>query len=312
MSSDSERGVDAGNGRFRRRLTRFADDHVVLVMLGGPAAVLLAVFVYPLFWVLYQSLWVTVPGIAPRLDPLYNYGQAVVSSEFFESMWRTLLYAFGSLSLSFAGGLFFALVINRVRPRWLRTTYVTVITFVLAIPVSIVAMLWGAILAGEDSALLNHLLLDLGLIQTPIAYLQIESLALPIVTLVDAWIRMPLATLVFLAGRQAIPGRFYEAARVDGATTLQTFRHVTLPHLRPYMVTVVLLIWTSAFQAFSVIWVMTGGGPIHRTRTVSVLVYEFGILYFNFGWGSALATVLVAITVVLTAAYVRFVMDTRQ
>lgn len=309
MSSDDDLGVDAGRNRFQQWLTRFVDDHVVAVMLGIPTLVLAALFVYPLVWVLYQSLWVSIAGVEARFDPFFNYRHAVVSGAFVKSMGRTLLYAFGSFSLSFTGGLFFALVINRIRPQWLRTSYLTALTSVLAIPVSIVGLLWGAILAEQEAALLNSVLLDLGVIRAPIAYLQIKSLVLPIVVVIDAWIRMPLAMVVFLAGRQAIPVRFYEAALVDGASTLQTFRHVTLPHLRPYMVTVVLLIWATAFQAFSVIWVMTGGGPVNRTQTVAVLLYEFSIIHLNFGWGAALATVLVVITAVLTTCYVTFVME---
>ncbi|MFB6192610.1 MAG: carbohydrate ABC transporter permease [Haloarculaceae archaeon] len=312
MGPNAGTGDDRGDADavpLRERLSRLVDDHVRTVMVGVPLLVLVAVFVYPLLWVLYKSLFVTIPGIPTRIDPLYNYGRVAADSAFYSSMGRTLLYAFGSFTLSFVGGLFFALVLHRVRQQWLRTTYLTVVALVLAIPVSIVAMLWGAILSGEPSALLNGVLIDLGLVREPVAFLRIEPLALPIVILVDAWLRMPLAVLVFLAGRQSIPEYLYEAARIDGATTFQAFRHVTLPRLRPYMATVVLLVWAFAFQAFSVIWVMTDGGPIYATRTVSLYLYEIGILYLDFGRGAAISTVLVAITLVVTAVYVRIFMD---
>jgi len=312
MAPDIEkRGVDAGRGEIRRRFVRFVNDHVVAVMAGVPLLVLSVLFVYPLFWMLYQSMWVTVPGLEPRIDPLYNYGQVLVSSDFRRSTGRTFLYAIGSFSLSFTGGLFFALLINRVRRRWLRTTYLTVLMLVLAIPVSVAALMWGAILAEREAALLNMVLLDLGLVAEPVAYLQLESLALPLVAFIDGWLRMPLATLVFLAGRRAVPPRLYEAARIDGATTLQAFRHVTLPQLRPYVLTVVLLLWASAFQAFSVVWVLTDGGPIHRTRTIALFIYEVGILYLDFGKGAAISASLAVVTVVVTAIYVRRFVNTR-
>jgi ABC-type sugar transport system permease subunit len=260
---------------------------------------------------LYQSMWVTVPGLEPRIDPAYNYGKVLASSDFWGSMRRTVLYAVGSFSVSFTGGLFFALLLNHVRRRWLRTAYLTALTSMLAIPVSVAALMWGALLAAHEAAFLNMVLMDLELVSEPIGYLRIEWLALPLVAFIDGWVRMPLATLVFLVGRRAIPARLYEAARMDGATTVQAFRHVTLPQLRPYVFTVVLLLWASAFQAFSVVWVLTDGGPIHRTRTIALYIYEVGILYLDFGQGAAISASLAAVTVVMTAVYVRRFMDVR-
>lgn len=311
MASDAERGVDAGRGEAWRRLTRFANDHAVAVMVGIPVLVLVVLFAYPLFWMLYQSMWVTVPGLEPRIDPVYNYGKVLASSDFWGSMRRTVLYALGSFSVSFTGGLFFALLLDHVRRRWLRTAYLTVLTSTLAVPVSVAALMWGALLAEHEAALFNMLLMDLGVLSEPVGYLQIGWLALPLVAFIDGWVRMPLATLVFLAGRRAIPVRLYEAARMDGATTFQAFRHVTLPQLRPYVFTVILLLWASAFQAFSVVWVLTDGGPIHRTRTVALYVYEVGILYLDFGQGAAISASLAVITVAVTAVYVRWFMDSR-
>ena len=305
MVADAERRGVARDSGMRQRLARFVDDHVVAVMVGVPVLVLAALFVYPLFWMLYQSMWVTVPGLEPRIDPAYNYGRVLASSDFWESLRRTVLYAVGSFSVSFTGGLFFALLLDHVRRRWLRTVYLAALSSTLAVPVSVAALMWGALLAGHEAAFLNTVLMDLGLVREPVAYLRIEWLALPLVAFIDGWVRMPLATLVFFAGRRAIPVRLYEAARIDGATTFQAFRHVTLPQLRPYVFTVVLLLWASAFQAFSVVWVLTDGGPIHRTRTVALYIYEVGILYLNFGQGSAISASLAVVTVVVTAVYVR-------
>ncbi len=310
MGSDGGREVDTGYDGLRRRLRRIGDDHAVAVMLGIPLLVLLALFVYPLLWMLYQSMWVTVPGLEHRIDPAYNYGRVLTSSDFWGSLRRTVLYSLGSFSVSFTGGLFFALLLNRVRRRRLRAVYLAGLTATLAVPVSIAALTWRTVLADEEAALLNAALMDLGLVTEPIAYLQIGWLALPLVAFIDGWVRMPLALLVFLAGRQGIPARLYEAARIDGATTGQMFRHVTLPQLRPYVATVVLLLWASAFQAFSAVWVLTDGGPIFRTRTIALYVYEVGILYLDFGRGAAVSASLAAITVVVTAVYVRRFIDT--
>jgi len=118
---------------------------------------------------------------------------------------------------------------------------------------------------------------------------------------------MPFAMLVFFAGLQSIPERVYEAARVDGATSFQSFRHVTLPYLRQHAAVVALLTLVFALQAFTVIWVTTGGGPNGQTRTLAPYIYEVGIMQFNFGRGAAISATLVAAATVLTYLYVRSV-----
>lgn len=293
---------------MRRRVSRVINAHLGLVLVGIPTLVILALFIWPVIWVIFQSVWVDYPGIQPRFDPIGNYRQVYIRSRFFASLRRTIVYAFGSLGLSVGSGLVLAIALDHVRRRWVRTAYVTVLTLGWAVPVSILGLIWRWILHDSEAGLLNLVLMDLGVIGAPIAYLQDPELALGIVTLIDAWVRMPMAMIIFLAGLQAIPERMYEAARIDGATTLQRFQHVTLPHLRPYIVTVCLIVWLFAFQAFSVIWVMTGGGPSRSTETISLFIFEVGILQFNFNAGAAISSFLVLVSLVLTALYVRYLL----
>ena len=302
-------GPDAKRGRLRERVSDVVNDHLGIVLVGLPALVLLILFIWPVIWVLYQSLWVDYPGVPARFDPIYNYHQVVIRTRFLESVRRTLFYAFGSLLLSVTSGLVVALALDRVGKRWLRTAYVTVLTFGWALPVSVLALTWRWILHDSSAGLLNQTLIDIGLIHEPIAYLFQADLALLIVTLIDAWVRMPLAMLIFLSGLQTVPNRMYEASRIDGATTLQRFRHVTLPYLRPHFLTVCLIVWLFAFQAFSVIWNMTGGGPHGATETVSLFIFEVGIYRLNFSFGSAISAFLVIISLIFTAFYVRYLLD---
>ncbi|MCL7418074.1 MAG: sugar ABC transporter permease, partial [Halalkalicoccus sp.] len=89
--------------------------------------------------------------------------------------------------------------------------------------------------------------------------------AMASVTFVDGWVRTPFAMIVFLAGLQAIPQHMYDAAKIDGATTFQTFRNVTIPYLMPSFAIVILINWMFAFRAFGVIWGLTQGGPGNST-----------------------------------------------
>lgn len=301
-------GLDTDHGLVRR-VSKFANEHVVAVLLGPPLVIIGAIFVYPVLWMFYQSLFLTAPGIPePMFEPLYNYEKMFTSSVFWTYLWQTLFYSFGSLALSFTSGLLVALAINHVVNKRLRTTYTTIILFSWALPLAVVALTWKWILLAEPYGFLNMVLLDLGVIDRPLALIARRGWALPLVTFVDAWLRMPFAMVVLLAGLQSIPQHMYDAAKVDGATTYQRFRNITIPYLRPYIAIVGLISWMFAFRAFSIIYPMTQGGPGVRTTTLAIYIYREGMVKLDFGYGSAIAVFLVAVTVILATFYVTVVL----
>jgi len=294
---------------IRGRISDFVNDHIVLVLLGPPLAIIAAIFIYPVLWMFYQSLFLTAPGIDPRFAPLFNYQKMFTSTQFWQFLEQTLFYSFGSLFLSFTSGLAIALALNHVTNNYLRNTYSTIILFSWALPIAVVALMWRWILHGTNFGLVNMILLDLGLITSPLGFFANTDLALPMVTIVDAWIRMPFAMIVFLAGLQSIPEHMYDAARVDGATSFQMFRNITIPYLRPYMAIVGLIVWMFSFRAFSIIFPMTQGGPGTRTTTLAIFIYREGMVKLDFGYGSALAAFLVGITIILATFYVTVVLE---
>lgn len=303
-------GVWADQDSLKGRISAWLNDHVVLVLLGPPLAIIGAIFVYPVLWMFYQSLFFTAPGIPePIFRPLYNYESLFTAPEFWTYLEQTLLYSFGSLVLSFTTGLLVALATNRVVSKRLRSAYSTIILFSWALPLAVVALTWKWIFVGQPYGLLNQVLLDLGLSANPLALLANKELALPLVTFVDAWLRMPFAMVVFLAGLQSIPQHMYDAAKVDGATTLQRFWNITVPYLRPYMAIVGLISWMFAFRAFAIIFPMTQGGPGVRTTTLAIYIYREGMVKLDFGYGSAIAVFLVAVTVILAIFYVTVVLE---
>ncbi|MFC6734205.1 MULTISPECIES: carbohydrate ABC transporter permease [unclassified Haladaptatus] len=311
MSTDvSPGGLDTSANGFVGKLSKWANDHVVLVMLGPPLAIITAIFLYPVLWMFYQSLFFTAPGLPePIFKPLYNYTRLFSAPEFWLYLKQTLIYSFGSLILSFTAGLGVALAANQVVSKRLRSTYSTIILFSWALPLAVVALTWKWIFVSQPYGLLNMLLMDFGLTDGPISLLANKELALPLVTFVDAWLRMPFAMVVFLAGLQSIPQHMYDAAKVDGATTLQRFWNITVPYLRPYMAIVGLISWMFAFRAFAIIYPMTQGGPGVRTTTLAVYIYREGMIKLDFGYGSAIAVFLVAITVLLAIFYVTVVLE---
>ncbi len=216
----------------------------------------------------------------------------------------SIVYSFASTILTVIVGLIAALLLNRpFRGRGL-TRAIFLIPYVA--PIVSVAFVWRWILDPRPSGVLNDVLMRLGLIEMPKAYLATRGLALVLVIIFEAWRYFPFAMLMILARLQALDKTLYEAAKVDGANTLQQFWYVTLPDLRYVIGSVFLLrlMWT--FNKFDDIWLLTGGG--YGTNVLPVLTYQFSFKSYNFGKGAATAMILLAILVIFLLVYVRLVM----
>ena len=255
-----------------------------------------------------QSFYLTIPGVPPRFVGLQNYTEMFSCPAFWDYFQHTLVYSFGSLVVSLGSGLAVALAINHLTNQRLRNAYSTVLMFAWAIPLAVVALIWKWIFTGNQLGSLNMVLMDLGLIAQPYGWLAHQNLAMLLVTLTDAWARMPFAMIVLLAGLQSIPQHMYDAAKVDGATTFQTFRAITLPYLRPYIAIVALINWMFAFRAFAIIFPMTKGGPGTRTTVFSIYIYRTGMINFNYGFASAVAVFIILISLAVAIVYVTKIM----
>ena len=159
------------------------------------------------------------------------------------------------------------------------------------------------VLLNPQFGLINAILKGLGLVQSGQSFLYQSSTALPAVILVTAWRLFPMATLLLLAGLQGISREQYEAAGVDGANTWNKFRHVTLPNLATLGIVVGVLLTIWSFKLFTVIYVLTAGGPGSATETLAIYSYEQGFKFYNLGTGSTVAMLMVVVSAVLVGAY---------
>jgi ABC-type sugar transport system permease subunit len=130
------------------------------------------------------------------------------------------------------------------------------------------------------------------------------SHAMILVALLTIWLHLPFTFIILYAARLAIPGDFYEAARIDGANTLQAFRWVTLPLLGPAMIIALLFRYIFAFRMFSEVWLLTQGGPARSTEVVAVYLYREAFSYNAFGTAAATAWIMVVVSLLLAAGYV--------
>ena len=221
---------------------------------------------------------------------MQSWGAAVTS----------IVYSLVSTVLTVAVGLAAALLLNR-RFRARGATR-AIFLFPYVAPIVSVAFVWRWILDPRPSGVLNDVLMTLGLIDLPKAYLATRGLALLLVIVFTAWRYFPFAMLMILARLQAIDSTLYEAADVDGAGEWSKFRFVTIPELRYVLGAIFLLrlIWT--FNKFDDIWLLTGGG--FGTNVLPVLTYQFSFRLNDFGKGAANAMILLLILIVFLVLYI--------
>ena len=229
-----------------------------------------------------------------KFQGLQSLGAAVTS----------VVYSFTSTILTVILGLIAALLLNR--PFRARGLTRAVFLFPYVAPVISVAFVWRWILDPRPSGVLNDVLMTLGLIDLPKAYLAQRGLALLLVIIFEAWRYFPFAMLMILARLQAVDRTLYEAAEVDGANVWAKFWYVTLPELRYVLGAIFLLrlIWT--FNKFDDIFLLTGGG--FGTNVLPVLTYQFSFRLFDFGKGAATAMILLVTLLIFLVLYVVFVM----
>jgi multiple sugar transport system permease protein len=230
-----------------------------------------------------------VKDFAFKWQGLESWGAAVTS----------VVYSVVATVVTVAVGLGAALVLNR--PFRARGLSRAIFLFPYVAPIVSVAFVWRWILDPRPSGVLNDILMGLGAIDLPRAYLAQRGLALLLVIVFTAWRYFPFAMLMILARLQAIDRTLYEAADVDGAGEWAKFWNVTIPELRYVLGSLFLLrlIWT--FNKFDDIWLLTGGG--FGTNVLPVLTYQFSFKLNDFGKGAANAMILLLILVVFLVLY---------
>lgn len=235
---------------------------------------------------------------SPTWVGLRNYTELFADERFLRSLVNTFIFVALGMGIGPTLGLLSALLLNheaRFRSLFRTAYFLPVMTSLV-----VVATIWKILL--NERGIINSVL---GVVGVPgEAWLGQTNTALPAVTITSIWQGFGFETVVFLAALQAIPRELYDAARVDGAGPLRTFRHVTLPGLRSTVLFVYIYGIIGSFQVFDQVFVMTQGGPIQSTTTVVFRLYqEFYSL--DLGKASAIAYVLVLILAALSYVQLR-------
>ena len=270
------------------------------LLVAPTVAVLAALSVYPLVYSVRVSLQTGAGGRARW--SLQNFSRLASDQFFLDALAHTLVYAAAALTIEFLLGLALAVLLNReMRGRGL---FRAALLVPMMLPPVVAGVVWRLMLNPNFGAV-NGTLRSLGVNTDALTWTASPKLAFCSVVAVDVWQWTPFIFLVLLAGLQAIPQEPYEAAVVDGATRWQTFRHVTLPLLKPAILIALLLRTMDLLRVFDQIFILTEGGPGFATETVSLYIYRTAFRFGDFGYAAAMSFVLLLLTNAVSLLYIR-------
>ncbi|WP_420333636.1 carbohydrate ABC transporter permease [Roseibium sp.] len=269
----------------------------------APLVAMLVVFtIYPLFY----NIWLSFHEYAPFKRRLVyvgteNWSTLVNDPRFWEALSVTFTYFFVLLAIQVVLGMIIALLLDSDEPGFglLRG----LLTLTLVIPPAITGMMF-LLMEDPEFGVLTYLLETMGILSGQDPILATSSTALAGVMLADIWQWTPFMVLIFLAGLRSLPQEPYEAAMLDGASALQTFRRITLPMMSKVIAVAVLIRGIDLFRAFDYMFVMTSGGPGTSTYTLSLYAWQQTFSFIKWGYGATLSLVSLVLILVIANLFI--------
>lgn len=235
---------------------------------------------------------------------LQNFATVLKDPSFIMGIKNTIIFVVVSVIAHMLIGMFFAMLMNT---SYLHTKTKAAFRVVYALPwmftASVIAITWR--LLYDPSGVLNFLFQTLHLSQGTIDFLGTREVALKAVTIINIWSGYPFYMISILAGLQGISTDLYEASAIDGANPVQQFFRVTIPQLKPILISLIMLDFVWTIQQFALIWMTTGGGPVKATTTVSVYIYETAFRTYKYSQAAAAAVLALIVCIIIAIFYVR-------
>ncbi len=274
------------------------------VLILPSVVLILAVILYPILTTLYLSLHESslISPDTAIFRGLGNYFDFLQDTVFWQTIGRTAYFTFVSVGIELVLGIGIALLIDVRLTGWrfLRTS----IIIPWAVPTIVNGAIWRWIY-NSDYGALNGLLLQLGLIGRYVPWLAAPWRAMNMVIIADIWHSVPFVVLIIQAALATLPGELFEAASIDGASSWQKFYYITLPLLRPAILVILVIRTLEAFRVFDIIYIITLGGPVFGTVTISFLTYLETFSYLHIGRGAALSFIVSAFIMFMAFVYVK-------
>jgi multiple sugar transport system permease protein len=279
--------------------TRRRRSWLPLAFILPATALVIAVSIYPVFDAVLLSLYATRYAEKLNFVGLANYVSLLGDSSIWDDALTAVIYTAGSLVLVIPYALGIALLLNR--PMRFRGVVRTLAILPWVFSQTVTALLWGWLLNPEFGPITYA---SQQLTGAPAALLASPTGAMAALIGVNVWSSYPMAALLFLAAIQTIPSDLYEAMRMDGAGPVALFRHITVPMIMPTLVVVLIQLTLLYFNMVTLVYVLTGGGPVGSTQTLALRVLKMSFENWDLGKGAALGLVLTFINLALSLFYV--------
>lgn len=278
-------------------------------------AFVLPALIYMLFFVGYpilDNIWlsfvdVNMSNFTQNSHPFVgfkNYMDLFEEKTILLALSNTLLYTVMCIVFQFVIGLAFALFFNQKFALASRLRGLVMISWL--IPGTITAMIFQFML-GLNGGIINELLLKFHIIHTPIEWLLKPMNAMFSIVIANTWIGIPFNMILLTTGLTTIPKDIYESAAIDGAHAVQRFFRITLPLLRPAMMSLLVLGFIYTFKVYELVLIMTKGGPVNSTQMMSTFAYKLSFDQFHFSQGAAAANIMFLVLLVVGYVYLKAV-----
>ncbi len=262
-----------------------------------PALIVVAgIIVFPWLFTIWMSMHEWKVGAPTTFVGLANYIRLPSDPRFVEAVGHTITYTLLSVILPVIFGTFAAVIFHQKFPfrGFLRGLFIMPM---MATPVA-VALVW-TMMFHPQLGVLNYILSLFGLPAE--LWVFHPGSVIPSLVMVETWQWTPLVMLIVLGGLSAIPSEPYESARIDGANAWQMFRYITLPLITPFIFVASMIRMIDAVKSFDIIFAITQGGPGSASETINLYLYSVAFVYYDIGYGSAIAVVFFVLIVVLAA-----------
>jgi multiple sugar transport system permease protein len=281
---------------------QWVERHLRILMLAPAMLVLLALTIFPSAYMFVAA----VTRISPNPDAPWEFAGAqnflklLTDSQFHIGLWNTLVFTFAAVSIEFLLGLGLALLLDKYVRRL--NLLKTLLMLPMMLPPVAVAITWKLIYEPQFG-ILNEIMFNLGL--PPQAWAGDARLAMLSVIIADVWQWTPFMFLLMLAGLASLPIEPYEAAAIDGASAWRQFRDLTLPFLKPVIAIALLLRIMDALRLFDLVFILTGGGPADRTKTLSLYIYQVAYRFADQSYAAAISLFVLFATVAFSSWFIK-------
>ena len=291
------------NKKIKKTQSQAVKDRRLGLLLMIPVVIVVFIIMgLPFIRAIYWSFTDKVIGAEANFIGFDNYIKLFSDKIYWKSLTNTLVYTVVCIVAKLLIGLLWAVLLNQ---NFKGRGFFRALVFVPWAMSGVLTAVLFSLIYNQNYGVLNDLLMNIGLIKEPVAWLGNQHIVLGSVIVAELWRGIPFFAISLLAAMQGLSQDVYEAAKVDGATKWQSFRFVTLPLLKDTIVLTTLLRTIWEFNSVDLIFSLTNGGPVGKTTTLSVLIANQALTTNNYGYGSAISVVSFVILAVIAVIYMK-------